>query len=71
MLRAIIALALAAALTGCIGQRISVREYYEPTDATLTHREDGLSHGALKSETIKTGSPDWSDKSFSVIGVGR
>ena len=43
-------------------------EYYEPTDATLHEREDGLKVGAVKSETVKSGQPDWSgNKTFSLF----
>jgi hypothetical protein len=39
---------------------------------TLVTREDGTKIGAVKSETIKSGSPDWSDsKSLSLISVGK
>ena len=34
-------------------------------------REDGLKVGALKSEAIKDGQPDWSPKSLSLISVGK
>ena len=34
-------------------------------------REDGLKVGALKSEAIKDGQPDWSPKSISLISVGK
>jgi len=37
----------------------------------LLEREDKLKVGALKSETIKTGQPDWSAKTISVISVGK
>lgn len=66
------ACALAAALSGCISQTITRREFYEPTNQTLQTRKDGFKFGAIKSETIKTGSPDWSDsKSLNLISVGR
>ena len=63
---------LASALCGCISQTITERHYYEPTEATALKREDGLTVGAVKSEVIKTGAPDWSDsKSISLISVGK
>ena len=61
-----------ALLCGCASQTMRTVEYYEPTDATLREREDGLTVGAVKSEVIKTGAPDWSDsKSISLISVGK
>ena len=33
-------------------------EYYEPTEATLHERDDGLKVGAVKSETVKSCQPD-------------
>lgn len=60
-----------AALCGCASQEIIQREFYEPTDQTILEREDKLKVGALKSETIKTGQPDWSAKTISVISVGK
>ena len=63
---------LAATLTGCVSQNIVSREFYEPTESTSTRRADGMTHGALKSEMLKSGSPDWSgNKSFNVISVGQ
>ena len=62
---------LAAAVSGCASQQLVQREYYEPTDATSLKREDGLTVGALKSEVVKTGQPDWSTKSISLISVGK
>ena len=57
---------------GCASQCITERHYYEPTDKTALKREDGMTVGALKTELIKSGSPDWSDsKSLSLISVGR
>ena len=45
-----------ALLCGCASQVCRVHEYYEPTEATL------------KSETIKSGQPDWSgNKHFSLF----
>jgi hypothetical protein len=62
----------AAPLSGCVSQKIEAREYYEPTEGTLVTREDGTKIGAVKSETVKSGSPDWSDsKSISLISVGK
>lgn len=63
---------LASALCGCASQTITERHYYEPTTETALKREDGLTVGAVKSEVIKTGAPDWSDsKSISLISVGK
>ena len=51
---------------GC--QSVNRVEYYEPTEATLHEREDGLKVGAVKSETVKSGQPDWSgNKTFSLF----
>ena len=75
----------AAVLAGCASQTITERHYYEPTETTALERhyyeptaetalkrEDGLTVGAVKSEVIKTGAPDWSDsKSISLISVGK
>jgi hypothetical protein len=59
---------LAAAICGCSSQRIVSREWYEPTADTMREREDGERIGALKSETIKSGQPDWSgNKTFSLF----
>ena len=60
-----------ALLCGCASQICRVHEYYEPTEATMFTREDGLKVGALKSEAIKDGQPDWSPKSISLISVGK
>ena len=60
-----------ALLCGCASQVCRVHEYYEPTEATMFTREDGLKVGALKSEAIKDGQPDWSPKSISLISVGK
>ena len=69
---AVLALGAAALVCGCASQRITERHYYEPTDKTALKREDGMTVGALKTEIIKSGSPDWSDsKSLSLISVGR
>ncbi len=62
--------ALAAALAGCASQQIVARHYYEPTESTALRREDGLTVGAVKAELMKTGAPDWSSKSISLISVG-
>ena len=59
-------------LCGCASQTITERHYYEPTESTAFKREDGLTVGAVKSEVIKTGAPNWSDsKSISLISVGK
>jgi Tfp pilus assembly protein FimT len=64
--------AVLAAVAGCASQQIVQQEFYEPTAETLHKRADGHSVGALKSETTKTGAPDWSgNKSFSIIGIGN
>ena len=45
---------------------------YEPTAETAFKREDGMTVGVLKTEVIKSGSPDWSgSKSLSLISVGK
>ena len=62
---------IAAVLCGCASQQIVQREFYEPNEATMREREDGLKVGARKSETVKTGQPDWSTKSISLISVGK
>ena len=55
-------------LSGCASQTLRTVEYYEPTEATLHEREDGLKVGAVKSETVKSGQPDWSgNKTFSLF----
>ena len=57
-------------LTGCATQQVVQREYYPLDETTIQVREDGMRIGALKSETIKSGSPDWSgNKSFSLFMV--
>ena len=75
MKRYLSVLALGAALDilgGCASQCITERHFYEPTEATAFKREDGLTVGALKSEVIKSGSPDWSgSKTLSLISVGK
>ena len=60
-----------AALCGCASQVSWQKEYYEPTDETMTIREDGLKVGALKAEAVKEGQPDWSSKSLSIISIGK
>lgn len=58
-------------IAGCASQVLEQREYYEPNDTTKVVREDGLTVGALKSETRKSGQPDWSgNKSFSFFSFG-
>ena len=58
----------AVLLSGCASQTLRTVEYYEPTDATLQERDDGLKVGAVKSETVKSGQPDWSgNKTFSLF----
>ena len=58
----------AVLLSGCASQTLRTFEYYEPTDATLHERDDGLKVGAIKSETVKSGQPDWSgNKTFSLF----
>ena len=55
-------------LCGCVSQRTESREWYEPTPTTMQTRKDGQRIGALKSETIKSGQPDWSgNKTFSLF----
>ena len=72
MRRLALALGAAALVCGCASQSIVQREYFEPNDKTSFRREDGLTVGALKSEVIRSGSPDWSDsKTISLISVGR
>lgn len=61
-------IALVALASSCASQKVIERHYYEPTDATAFKREDGLTVGALKSETVKDGQPDWSgNKHFSLF----
>lgn len=59
-------LVLSAALCGCYSQRVIVREFYAPTSETLTRRDDGLAVGAVKSETIKSGSRDEGDRDYTI-----
>jgi hypothetical protein len=59
---------LCAFLIGCASQKVVHREFYPPDEATLQVREDSMKIGALKSETIKSGQPEWSgNKSFSLF----
>ena len=59
--------ALAAALGGCLGnQLVKTYEFYPPEKDTLTRREDGYAVGAIKSETIKSGSRDEGDKALAL-----
>ena len=68
----VLAFGAAALVGGCASQCIRQFEYYEPTAETAFKREDGMTVGAIKTEVIKSGSPDWSDsKSISLISVGR
>ena len=63
---------LAALLFGCASQQIIERHYYEPTESTALKREDGTTVGAVKSEVITSGAPDWSDeKTISLISIGK
>ena len=62
---------LACLAGGCASQQIVERHYYEPNGETALKREDGLTVGAVKAEVIKTGQPDWSPKSISLISVGK
>jgi len=62
----------AIVLGGCASQQVVERHYYPPTESTVFRRPDGLKVGAIKSEAIKDGSPDWNgNKSFSLIGIGK
>ena len=57
-----------AVLCGCASQSTVAREWYEPTESTAFKRDDGTTVGALKSETVKSGQPDWSgNKTFSLF----
>ena len=68
MKRIVLAVLLAALLAGCATQKVVQREFYPPDEKTLSVREDGMKIGALKSETTKSGQPDWSgNKSFSLF----
>ena len=68
-MRRVVFIALVAAfLAGCASQKVVQREFYPPDETTLQVREDGMKIGALKSETTKSGQPDWSgNKSFSLF----
>ena len=69
-MKAVFAL-LVSLLTGCASQCIIQQEFYEPTETTKVVREDGLAVGALKSETRKSGQPDWSgNKSYNILSFG-
>ena len=63
--------AFSIVLAGCASQSIVTREWYAPDEKTMLKREDGQVVGALKSETVKSGQPDWSTKSISVISIGK
>lgn len=68
----ILGLASLAFACGCASQQIVERHYYEPTAETALRREDGTTVGAVKSEVIKSGAPDWSDeKTISLISIGK
>jgi hypothetical protein len=68
MKRIVLIAAFFALLAGCATQKIVQREFYPPDESTLHVREDGMRIGALKSETTKSGQPDWSgNKSFSLF----
>ena len=71
LVHALCGVVIAAVLGGGASQQIVQREFYEPSEATMREREEGLKVGALKSETVKTGQPDWSTKSISLISVGK
>ena len=72
MRRAVLVVALALGIGGCASQQIIERHYYEPTESTALKREDGTTVGAVKSEGIKSGSPDWSDeKTISLISIRK
>ena len=60
----------AVLLSGCASQQIVMREFYPPDEKTAVKREDGLTVGALKSEAVKSGQPDWSTKNISILTVG-
>ena len=67
MTRAALILALGGLLAaGCANQNTVQREFYEPTQETLTRREDGYAVGAIKSETIRSGSRDEGDRDYAV-----
>ena len=59
--------AAAAVVGGCLGQQtVKIMEFYEPNKDTLTRREDGYAVGAIKSETVKSGSRDEGDRDFAI-----
>ena len=61
-----------AVMCGCASQSFIERHYYEPTSETSLKREDGTTVGAVKTEIVKSGSPDWSgNKSFSLVNFGK
>ena len=67
-----LAVAFSSLLGGCASQSYVERHYYEPTSETALRREDGTTVGAVKTEIVKSGSPDWSgNKSFSLVNFGR
>ena len=67
MTRTALILALGGILAaGCASQNVVERTFYEPNKETLTRREDGYAVGAVKSETIKSGSRDEGDKALAV-----
>ena len=67
MTRAAFILALGGLLAaGCANQNVVERTFYEPTKETFTRREDGYAVGAVKSETIKSGSRDEGDKALAL-----
>ena len=69
-MKTLLSIILLVLLPGC-SQQLVMREYYEPTKETINHRADGTTVGAVKKEASKSGSPDWSDKSFnlSIFGI--
>lgn len=72
MKRLVLVALLTGLLCGCASQQIIERHYYEPTAETALKREDGTTVGAVKSEVIKSGSPDWSDeKTISLISIKK
>lgn len=56
--------ALVCGVAGCKTQTLTHREFYEPNKDTLHVREDGYAVGAIKSETVRSGSRDEGDKTF-------
>ena len=52
---------------GCVSyQTTRIMEFYEPNKDTFTRREDGYAVGAIKSETIKSGSRDEGDRDYAI-----